>query len=269
MENVLNTLREIILDAERPFIQILDRDAEKTEHPFLVIPNDHKVEDLEKWLAAPLATREKINVFDREGFLGYVSRYKGPNTVIFADEREAKYTAIIDYAGKDDPQWGKHIVTYQVPSSDEWDTWHGNDRSQCSQVEFAEFLERNLVDVLGDSARLLEIASTLGGKRQIKFGSKVDLSNGSINLQYDDQVEGAAGKTGRLKVPEKFRIGIPFFVNGDKYEIDVRLRFRIKDAGLTIWYELDRPEELRKKAVEALTESIEPLKVPVFRGSRA
>ena len=52
-------------------------------------------------------------------------------------------------------------------------------------------------------------------------------------------------------------IGIPVFENGDKWRVDVRLRYRIAEGGsLTMWLELIRPHKVMDQAVNELRSQI-------------
>ena len=46
------------------------------------------------------------------------------------------------------------------------------------------------------------------------------------------------------------------FENGDKWRVDVRLRFRINDGQLRIWFELVRPHKVVEVAVKEQREAI-------------
>ncbi|MBO9496339.1 DUF2303 family protein [Thalassotalea sp. G20_0] len=51
-------------------------------------------------------------------------------------------------------------------------------------------------------------------------------------------------KKSSVEVPEEFTIGVAPFHNGDKYELKARLRYRIHEGQLTIWYQLIEPEQV-------------------------
>ena len=62
---------------------------------------------------------------------------------------------------------------------------------------------------------------------------------------------------GTMSIPEQFTIGVPVFENGDKWQVDVRFRYRIEEGGrLTMWLELVRPHKTIETAVKELRQQI-------------
>ena len=121
-----------------------------------------------------------------------------------------------------------------------------------SQEQFAHFIEQNLVDIVEPvSAEMLEISRSLIAKKSASFSSAIRLSDGSHQFSYDEDIKGST-KSGNLAVPETFKIGIPVFLNGTGYAIEARLRYRIKDQSLEMWYELIRPHDVFEDAFNAI-----------------
>ena len=121
-----------------------------------------------------------------------------------------------------------------------------------SQEQFAHFIEQNLVDIVEPvSAEMLEISRSLIAKKSASFSSAIRLSDGSHQFSYDEDIKGST-KSGNLAVPETFKIGIPVFLNGTGYAIEARLRYRIKEQSLEMWYELIRPHDVFEDAFNAI-----------------
>ena len=193
------------------------------EGVYTVVPRDYQIQDLEKYLPAPLRVRQHVTLTDTDSFIEYVKAYaKQPNTrLFFANEGEA-FEAVIDYhesAGA--PAWCEHKATFKPVRSVEFTTWMERNKKQFTQVDFARFLEENLPDVVEpEGAVLLEVALTMEAKKEVTFSSGVRLATGQIQFQYDEEVRGTA-KKGTLEIPEQFVLGIS----------DPRERPRLPDSG--------------------------------------
>jgi uncharacterized protein YfdQ (DUF2303 family) len=72
----------------------------------------------------------------------------------------------------------------------------------------------------------------------------------------------------KMKIFDRFSIGIPVFWGGDAYQIDARLRYRVRDGKLTFWYELIRPDRTLEAATRTVIENIKTeTGTPLFFGS--
>lgn len=82
------------------------------------------------------------------------------------------------------------------------------------QAEFAEFIERNLPDIVEPvGADMLEISRSLQAKKKVSFASGIRLANGQTELTYEEDIQGTAAK-GKLQIPEIFKIGIKVIEGG-------------------------------------------------------
>lgn len=233
-----------------------------------VLPEGASIVSIEEHLLHPHAITEVIAAHDVQGFLAYFERFQTEHTVIFANEIDGCYQAVFDYSAPDQPEWGKHVLTYTPRQSDPWRTWTGNNKQKMDQWAFAEFIEANLEDIVGDSAKLLEIITTLVAKRDLNFRSSIRLSDGQTQFTYDESINGTSSH-GEVAIPDSFTLGINPYVNGEPFELKCRFRFRIKEGALIMWYEMDRPEIFRKKTAEKLTQQIdEQTTAVVIRGAR-
>jgi len=224
--------------------------------PAVILPEGFILQTLEKYQTTPARKSGTTQLHDAESFIAVVRDQKNGSTRLFSTLNPPTFTAVFNHHA-DDAGWGDHAAKYNAPLSPEWKAWTDADGRQSSQVELAQFIENNLVDVVEpDGATLLEICRTLEAKKKVNFASSIRLSDGSHQFTYEEDVQGSAQK-GQLKVPEQFVIGIPVFENGEKWRVDVRLRFRISDGGkLTMWLELIRPHKVIEEAVKELREQI-------------
>src|SRR5690606_12414651 len=99
-----------------------------------------------------------------------------------------------------------------------------------------------------DGAAMLEIASSLKATNNADFKSAIRLDNGQMQFTYNETVNGQAGVTGQLSIPEKIKLIVSPFLQGSAYEIEARFRYRISPTGRMRWYTLIRPHVFAEDA---------------------
>lgn len=239
--------------------------------PVLILDRDQHHKEMEHLLPNPLSINEHVKVVEVDSFVEYWSRYQNADSVIFVDDKANTINAVFDYHGAE-PEWCHHKMTLSLLPTPEWARWRQYSGKRLGQVEFAEFIQDNMTDVVNpDGATLLEIVTNLSNHRTAKFASNIRLDNGQVQFTYEEELRGAA-TAGQVSIPQVFSLGIRPFARCDAYTVVARLRYRITDErALKIWYELIRPERVEIDAFEGvlkeLTEKIGS-DVPIFYGSR-
>lgn len=231
---------------------------------YAVVPEGWNLESLEEFQDTPARVREKLQVHDAQSFIDYINAFDvGATTVVFFDQEKERFAAVLDYHKPSNdpvappaPAWCDHVVSFTCRRTVEFQTWMSANRKQMSQVEFARFLEENLPDVVEpEGARLLEIALTLEAKQDASYSSGVRLQSGAIQFTYDEEVR-ATSQKGSVEIPEQFVLGIAIHENGPAYRIPVRLRYRLHDGKLVLWYEIVRPHRFLRDALNAIRDEI-------------
>ncbi len=233
-------------------------------HPYAIVPEGSKLEDLEEMLDAPLRRKGNTSLRDVESFCRFVTQETTSTTRIYGNLKEGRFRAVFNdnrggyEEGLPIAGWRDYTATYACPQSIEWATWKAKSGQQMTQVAFAQFIEDNLPDIAQPpAAEMLEVSRTLEAKKKVNFAQGIRLSNGQNELTYEEQIEGTAGK-GKFKIPEEFTIGIPVLEGGLRYAVQCRLRYRIGDGGnLTMWYEIIRAHKIMEDAITAVWKDIE------------
>ncbi len=207
-----------------------------------------------------------------DSFNDYVKRWRGAGTVLFASDSKRSIEAVIDYHPSEiSPSWCTHRVQYFAELSREATAWKGADGRSMSQMDFAEFLEEHVADVVNPpGALLLEQALKLQILRKVAFGSAARLQSGEFQLNWSQEND-----KGTVELPERIEIGIPLFHKGKGYKITARLRYRLNEGTVTFSYRLNEFEtsiehafdEVVKEAI-AGTAGDGQERLPLFRGSR-
>lgn len=126
-----------------------------------------------------------------------------------------------------------------------------------TQVEFAEHIEAGLEEIIEpEAASMLELAQNFHATTDATFRSSTRLQSGEQRLQYDEEVKASAGASGDMTVPTAFLLGLAPFVGEDPYKLAARLRFRVNGGRLTLGYVLDRPDRVRRDAIEQIAERL-------------
>jgi uncharacterized protein YfdQ (DUF2303 family) len=124
-----------------------------------------------------------------------------------------------------------------------------------SQLELAELIEDNLPDIVSpDGSTMLSVALNFEASKEGNFVSAARLQDGSTNFVWKEDVNATGNK---IAMPSQITLSIPVFENGAPYAIDARIKYRIKDGVLKIWYELIRPHKVLEVAFRAIWAQIE------------
>lgn len=227
------------------------------EQKVVVAPEGWTVHDISKMLPPPIRIRQSVDLLTLESLVSYVQRYKTPNSVIFANEANATYDISLDYH---DPANGRgtcdHVARYACPQSESWQTWMASNGKQKSQIEFARFIETNLVDIVKPvSADMLQIVLNLQVHKTADFKGDLRLDNGGAKLSYEETIRGTT-KIGDLSIPELFQLAVPVFIDGKRWPVDARLRYKLDEGKLSLWYELVRPLDVYRAAVKETSDSL-------------
>lgn len=243
-----------ILDAGAAIAEVTDVNGV----PYLVVPGNYTLHDLEKTLENPTRKRGCLQFDDAESFVLYVNDHKGREGVTRIFQRDGSFTCVFDHHGEDFAGWGGHKATYAPVKTEEWKRWVGKNKLKMSQSDFAEFLEENQQQIVTPAgAEVLEVATRLEAVKSVNFLSGVRLDNGNQAFRYEETTEARAGTKGELQVPSQFQIGLALFEGGDGYRVTARLRYRIEEKQLKLWYELVNPHLIVKDAILAIGLAIE------------
>ncbi len=171
---------------------------------------------------------------DLESFCNYVNRFKNDTTIIRAST-EMRMCAEIDYIppGGDprNTQKGGLATAYGFKPDPLFTAWkHALSESVTyNQTALAEFLEEvEPTVIVPDAADLRSMVLNLSQMRQVKFQSKINVSNGQVNFAYSDEDNGNQ----TIALPERIRVSLPVALNrANNIEMDIALRYRISSDG--------------------------------------
>jgi uncharacterized protein YfdQ (DUF2303 family) len=239
--------------------------ADVAGEPYVIVPSGFEIKTLKEFIP-PSRIEQNVVLIDAGSFIEYVNRFKDADTLIFCEVNDAStpsqtglvanppsaasLTAVLDYhkvgIGLNVPRYCVHTCTLQLRQTVEWQTWRSKNAVRFGQVEFATFLEDNQhlfnavrkEDSTLKGAELLELVTTLHGKRDVKFDTSVRLQNGASKLTYVDDVDvRGTSAAGSIELPSIINVGMSIFEGGQPYKVDARLKTRVEGRQIQLWYE--------------------------------
>lgn len=233
---------------------------------FVVIPDEYKAEDLERFMLTPVRKRAKVVTSDSASFINYLLKHQvADESVVYADidseKSRCSLIAVIDDHGIASADWRGHTCAFTPKQAVEWGRWLGKDKTKMSQSDFATWLEDNLPDIatvqgMPTGAEILAMALAFEANSDKKLRSKVNLQSGGFAFEFVDKENDATRTT--MQVFERFTVGIPVFDgSASAYPIEARLKYREASGVVSFWYELIRPDRVFKTAV---TDEVETIK---------
>lgn len=286
------------METSKPIIEAVERLSQHQDvaENVIIAPVGKTLHDLQpildKRLADPRARTGVAKHTTLASFIAHTKRFADPAvSVMFADDSTTApaLTTVFDYhepGYKGQPHHGRHGARYGFPLSDEWCAWKAADGKAMSQAQFAEFLETRVVDVLEPAAAgeatkklveqigialagpstLLTLSRGLNVRVDAKVVQAVNLSTGETQVSYEETHQGREG--GSLKVPGGFAIAIPVFRGGARYQVAVRLRYRVAGAQISWLVALHRADAAFTHAFnEACDTAQKETGIPLFYGA--
>jgi uncharacterized protein YfdQ (DUF2303 family) len=244
----------------------------------LVWPRAGKMQSLEPYNAHPRRPRAQVEIDRPDSLVHYVKTYGDERTILAAHlpaTGDPKVLAILDYHAPtlltldgtylNAANWGEHRAVLTLTRSPEWQAWTGKAGKPLPQLEFAEFVEEHAADIVvppdspagyPNAAQMLDVALTLQARTEVEFASAQRLSNGQVQLTYNETIAAKAGQQGQTTIPERFAISTAPYDGGPPYLLTARLRFRLARGAVSFSYQLDRPHKVIEHALDATLKQI-------------
>lgn len=249
-----------IIDAARRGADISFIKVDK-DNRFAFVPDlgQGKFHDLAKYFDMPVRKNGDIHVFDAESFNRIISEnMDAGNACVYVDRDPLSpaIVAVLNGHGVTGPGWGDFRVHIDFRPTPQWKTWMSIHDKFLSQVDFAEFIEENVEDILDPpGADMLEIASFLEATKETTFKSGIRLSDGSVQLQNMESVDASVG-AGQKKVPEIFHLNIAPLLGSANYDVPVRFRYRVVNGKLMLGIKVQRVEDLMERVLTDVVSKI-------------
>ncbi len=252
-----NTGLQAVIDAAR---ETADPTVPDPTKPYLyALPEGVRLEeaDLSAWRLAPTRTIGVYRPATVAAFGAYVERFQSEMLTVWVHPTSGRVVAVIDDSDPESPGYGQHRAELNLATTPEWNYWAEKDNQMMSQADFAEHIEGGLEEIgEPDAATMLEIAQSFHATSAAAFRSSTRLVSGEQRLQYDEEIKASAGSSGDLTVPTMILLAVAPFIGEDRYKLAARLRFRLNAGKLTLGYKLDRPDAVKRDALESVAERL-------------
>lgn len=277
-----NAVATIVESTAKPIQKVVNlAQIQALSLPVIFTPKNYDVrvlDNLEKHLPTPLRKTGSAALDDLDSFVWYVKEHGSLSScriyvTVEYQSGALKMAAVFNDHDQAGPQWRDFTAIFKPALSLEWQRWSANNRKAMSQAEFATFIEDSLPEIatvqgMPTGSDMMTLATTFEATSEKRFKSGMRLQSGGMAIEYVDQED--AGTLARMQMFEKFALGMPIYFNGTAYRIDARLKYRVRDGKLALWYELIRPEQIIKDAAEILIQSVrEQTGMPTLFGQPA
>ena len=236
--------------------------------PHLILAHEVGMHNMSHLMESPPFLKAHIIFHDRDGFTDYLESFSSPSSIGFVGELGA-VTVVIDYHNNLRPAWGDHVVELSIPYSQAWCAWKNIFGKSLSQIGFYEFLETRIDDIITPDANEHFADEFLNGiedfseVRQVTVKSKQKLSDGSVQLVYNEQ---QTEQVGQVKIPTEFNIGVAIFEEEEPFAINCKLRYRTKEGSVIFKVDCPRFEEYKLAAVNGLITALKKdVAIPFYR----
>lgn len=227
---------------------------------FLVVPNGFQEKEVSDAyglkLAKPRYIKQTVTIETADSLVDYVNRFKGDDTVLFAEIAANRIVALVDYHAAVEAAHVAHRAKLELPFSEEWTLWKGISGRMMQQLEFARFIEENAADIRAPSAGdLLDACRDLQVHRKVNFIKAVRTSSDNESFEYSDETN-ATSKRDSIEIPTKFVLGLPVYFGDQEREIHAFLRWKLGDDGLTLGIQLHRLEHVRQAVFKQIVQDV-------------
>lgn len=233
-----------------------------------VVPDGHdvRVVETEVFQYAPDARRGTVRVTTPRSLATYVNRHGDARTTLWADKAAATrdrgaMPSVIAVIDDDDaegtPAWREHRAILDLRYSQAWLDWTGVSGRAMGQVQFAEFIEDHLGDIVAPApADMLDLAQTFEATKSVDFEQSNRLSSSERRLVYKETVQARAGQKGDVLVPEFITLNLSPFEGVDPVQVQARFRYRIAGGDLSLTVVLDRPDNVIDRTFEVILDDL-------------
>lgn len=207
----------------------------------------------------PHYKKQNLRVIDAQSFTDYLEKHgDGPETEIRVNEDQARISAILDAGSKLTPGHQEHILELRPHIDDDWKAWARIDGDLMSQEDFADFIEDQALNITSpDAATMLEIATSMHVNTSVEFEQGHRQSDGQVRFAYRENSTTNAGANGDIEIPATIQLALSPFKGGATYQVEARLRWRIRSKQLAIGVKLVRPGLLKDAAFDSIVKTVE------------
>ena len=247
--------------------------------PHAAVPPGFKLEDLGAYLPRPVRDSRTFRVVDGASFMKYIELHRTERASIVANNvwpaQQILATGIMDDGDSETTSWRDHTCNLSPMLSPAFADWMKICKEGVGQLDLCLFLDRHLSDIVRpdddktapSSSEVMQFVSSLEDVKKVEFKKSVNVTNGRVQLTYNEADDGAAGQ---ITIPRRFFIRIRPVVGLDQtFDLCITMRYRITDATRLTFFleirELDRfLEALRAEILANVRRAADGLGIPLY-----
>jgi len=163
-QSAIHAIQELAVSEQSNFILHCDEIS-----PAVIIPNNHKLTDLEHLLAAPKRFRAEFKTKLIDEFVSYVNTNGTAKTGIFIDTKDTSATAIINLGNDENPEWGDHKAKLTLTRTPEFAEVIFQNERPLSQQELIDFFEdwQEHIQFLDDAEESFDFRASINAIRRL------------------------------------------------------------------------------------------------------
>lgn len=108
-------------------------------------------------------------------------------------------------------------------------------------------------------AELLELVRSLHGHQNARFNTHLRLDNGAYSVAYEEEVQVSGtlvNKPGSLTLPPMIMGGFAVFEGASGYQVPARLKTRVSERRLSLWFETIALHKIVRESVDAIVAQV-------------
>jgi uncharacterized protein YfdQ (DUF2303 family) len=188
---------------------------------------------------APPTTKSDTLAQTVDGFVQAVLLQTEPAALVslYVDLDGSQLTAVLNDNAAPDVGWRDHTVSLKLTRSESWKLWTRNAGLERTLEQLADVIDKGYRDIIDPSAAdMLELAQSFEVATDGQFSAGTRLQSGARTLVWKENATARAAG-GTIEVPDHFTISvIPFIGGEDRQDVECKLRFKLRPAGLQIGY---------------------------------
>lgn len=184
-----------------------------------------------------------------------------------------RFEAIAKDCRNDNPEWRDDFVyRFDGLFTKHTRDWLKFDEEGMDQSDFALFIDKHLNDIrcreedrklYPTQMELYNFVSTLQDSKSDRFSRKVNIQNGDVSVSLERESDD--GTKQQLKLFERFPIVLQIYEGFPEFQVEAKLRFRIRDGQVYFFYDIQGLEEMFIAARDwAVNELKEKTGLPVY-----
>lgn len=220
------------------------------------LPAGRTLDSLEQYLPYPARTKGNHDVNDAESFHKTLKRFESSPTNVFLSKSKLLIQAVFNGPTDTNPGWSDHYASWQLKLHRDFKAWIEFCKQSRTQLEFMEFLEDHLVDIVQSDgspsqSAMESVVSGLEVTLDSKFEARRDLHNGNYVLKSNHE------STPSQEVPRTFKIGVSIFEGlKEAYIVTIRLRYRVTEGKLMFTLAIQHYDAIIDESWDTVTKTI-------------